>query len=157
MLAAQEFCRQINEPCKYTYICRQVDYMNSAASQCIISRTCHIIVFWTEFKLGSTRCWVKMGGELKTWSVNCLHPCSCVLQPERRQTKDPKRLALSPGPRAHPAALTRHRGGQAPLLQTVRCLCIWVRVVLTVGAGFVCHDKLQAPENQPRTDREGLV
>lgn len=49
-----------------------------------------------------------------------------ALQPERRQTEDPQRLAVSPGPGNHPAAVSGHRGGQASLLQTVRCLCFWV-------------------------------
>lgn len=75
-------------------------------------------------------------------SVNPPCPRFVVLQPERRQTKDPKWLALSPGPRTHPAALSRHRGGQASLLQTVRCLCFWVSVVLPdVGQSAHCWQR----------------
>lgn len=55
---------------------------------------------------------------------------TCSLQQERRQAADPEWLALSPGPRTHPATLLRHGGGQASLLQTVWCFCVWVSFIL---------------------------
>lgn len=59
-------------------------------------------------------------------------PCFLTPQPERGQAEDPQRLAVSPGARDHPAALPGHGGGQASLLQTVRCLCFWVGGLLIV-------------------------
>lgn len=63
---------------------------------------------------------------------------SLFLQQERRQTEDPQRLAVSPGPGNHPAALSGHRGGQASLLQTIRCLCFWVSVPLSCLSSTRC-------------------
>ncbi|OWK53423.1 Kinase suppressor of Ras 2 [Lonchura striata] len=42
---------------------------------------------------------------------------------EGEQAAHPERMAVPPGPRDHPAALSRHRGGQAALLQALGCLC----------------------------------
>lgn len=50
-------------------------------------------------------------------------------QPARRQAADPEWLALSPGPRTHPATVLGHRRGQASLLQTVWRFCFWVSLL----------------------------
>lgn len=59
------------------------------------------------------------------------YPCLYLsaLQPERRQTENPQWVAVSPGPRNYSAAFSRHRGGQASFLQTVRRLCFRVSVL----------------------------
>lgn len=40
---------------------------------------------------------------------------------EGEQAADPERVVVPPRPRDHPPALTRHRGGQAALLQALGC------------------------------------
>lgn len=77
--------------------------------------------------------WTRNECVCKKTEQTCPDACPCPhlmsVQPERRQAEDPQRMAVSPGPRNHPAALPRHRGGQAAFLQTVRRLCFRVSVL----------------------------
>lgn len=66
-----------------------------------------------------------LGSVLGDWSSLGWEAGSlCVLHLQAGgQATHPERLAVPPGTRDHPPAVSRHRRGQAPLLQALGCLC----------------------------------
>lgn len=75
------------------------------------------------------KCRLSCATRQKPSLLTSVHLLVFCLQPERRQTEDPQRMAVSPGSRNHPAALAGHGGGQAAFLQAVRRLCFRVSVL----------------------------